>query len=236
MNRPPLATRSVSIVLVALAAAPLACSPAGESSQSVGAAPAPMTPQDRVTYGKYEPDAMTAQERAETGEILVFGRLTGGRPTEGDVGKSLCPLCHTVVGPPLRAAAPDLTAGDARTQAPIARRAEQRVEEERYRRANFVQVEAAPGTGRATTGLEYIVESHVCPSCYVVEGFGKPGTADRESPMVPMHLPPACQTVEEEIMITTYLYVKDGLEPPAPDAIRAAYRKFLPSVKAARGC
>lgn len=211
-----------------------ACAPAGDAPES--AAPRRISPQDRVTYGTYDPDAMTPQERAEAGEILVFGRLTGGQPTPSDVGKSLCPMCHTVVGPPLRDAAPDLTANEAQTRIPIARRAERRVEEERYRRANFVQVEAAPGTGRAATGLEYIVESHVCPSCYVVAGFGKPGTADRESPMVPMHLPPACQTIDEEIMITTYLYMKDGLAPPAPAAIRAAYRKFLPDPKPARGC
>ncbi len=187
--------------------------------------------------GIYEPDRMTAAERAEVGEILIFGRPTGGRPTAADVGKSLCPMCHTVAGDPIRDAAPDLTANESQTRMPIAVRGETRVLEARYRNADFIQAEAFPGTGRAMNGLEYIVESHICPSCYVVAGFGKKGTDDRESPMVPMHLPPNCQSADEEIMIMTYLYVKDGLTPPEPAAIRAAYRKFLPDPKkGAPGC
>lgn len=46
----------------------------------------------------------------------------------------------------------------------------QRVNDPRYR-------------GKATTLEAYLRESMVNPSAYVVQGFGKPGTADTESPM-----------------------------------------------------
>ena len=198
--------------------------------------PKRMAPQERVMLGKYDVEKMTAKEMAEAGEVIIFGRLTDGHPNAADVGKGLCPLCHNVTGVVMRDAAPDLTANH-QTGIPIGLRGELRIQDPRYQKADFVNTEAYSGSGRAATGLEYIVESHVCPSCYVVSGFGKKGTNDRESPMVVMHLPPNCQTIEEAIMIDTYLYMKDGLNPPPPDAIRAAYEKFIPeSERTATGC
>ena len=58
----------------------------------------PMTLAERVMLGKYDLERMTAGERAEAGEILVFGRLTSGTPGQADIGKGMCPLCHRVTG------------------------------------------------------------------------------------------------------------------------------------------
>lgn len=73
-------------------------------------------------------------------------------------GKGTCTLCHKAVG----GRAPDLAA--------VGSRAETRVKEPEYK-------------GKATTGEEYIHESMLEPSAYVVAGFGKPGTNDTVSPM-----------------------------------------------------
>ncbi len=73
-------------------------------------------------------------------------------------GKGTCTLCHKAVG----GRAPDLAA--------VGSRAEERVKEAEYK-------------GKATTGEEYIHESMIEPSAYVVAGFGKPGTNDTVSPM-----------------------------------------------------
>jgi hypothetical protein len=191
------------------------------------ATPGRMTPEERIQSGRYDLDKMTPGEMAEVGEVIIFGRLTGGNPTAADVGKGLCPLCHNVTGDVPRTAAPNLTANDP-SGLPIARRGSVRLSDPRYRAADFAQREARAGSGRAQSDLEYIAESHVCPSCYVVAGFGVKGSGDRESPMVALYLPPNCMTIDESIMVDTYLYMKDGLAPPPPAAIRAAYEKFLP--------
>ena len=205
-----------------------ACTTHGtEDPQSSQESEKPMTVAKRVMLGKYDLERMTTGERAEAGEILVFGRLTGGSPSQADIGKGMCPLCHRVTGLIEKNTAPDLTAKDA-SGVPIALRGEIRVGEPRYKQGQFAQMESYPGSGRATNNVEYLAESHVCPSCYVVAGFGKKGTNDRESPMVAMHAPPNCQTIEESVMIDTYLFVKDGLNPPPASEILAAYKKFLP--------
>ncbi len=209
----------------------LSCTGGGNQDlKDAGGNPTDMTPQKRVMLGKYDIENMTTKDMAEAGEVIIFGRLTDGNPNTADVGKGLCPLCHNVTGTVMRDAAPDLTANH-QSGVPIGLRGELRIRDPRYRRADFVKNEAFAGSRRATTGFEYIVESHVCPSCYVVAGFGKKGTNDRESPMVAMHLPPNCQTIEEAIMIDTYLYMKDSFVAPPPEMIRAAYEKFIPESK-----
>ncbi len=196
-----------------------------------------MTVEERVRHGKYDIDEMTPKEMAQAGEFIIFGRLTQGAPTGVDVGKGLCPLCHTVTGISIRDAAPDLTANEKTTRVPIALRGEHRIRDPNFSGGASIQKESRPGSGRAKSNLEYIVESHTCPSCYVVSGFGKKGTQDRESPMIALHAPPNCQSIEEAIMIDTYLYVKDGLPPPSPAEIRTSYEKFLPFTgPSAPGC
>ena len=78
------------------------------------------------------------------------------------------------------------------------------------------------------TSIEYIAESHTCPSCYVVGGFGVKGTENRESPMPRIHKPPISLSIEELIAVDTWLFVQEGEIPPTPETIEAAYRKFIP--------
>lgn len=73
-------------------------------------------------------------------------------------GKGTCTLCHSPVG----GRAPNLDA--------VGPRSSERIKDPRYK-------------GKAKTGEEYIRESMMEPSTYVVEGFGKPGTNDTVSPM-----------------------------------------------------
>jgi hypothetical protein len=110
----------------------------------------------------------------------------------------------------------------------IATRAAQRVKEPRYRQPDSVQTESFAGSGRAATAVEYIAESHVCPSCYVVAGYGTPGSADRVSPMMVIHKPPIGLTIDEQIAVDTFLFFREGGDVPAAAEIRAAYERFIP--------
>ena len=91
-----------------------------------------------------------------------------------------------------------------------------------------VQKEAFEGSGTATTGQEYIAESHACPSCFVVPGFGVKGTNDKESPMPKIHKPPISLTLGELAAVDTWLYVREGKEAPTYEEIQASYEKFIP--------
>ncbi len=77
------------------------------------------------------------------------------------------------------------------------------------------------------TSIEYIAESHICPSCYVVGGFGVKGTENRESPMPAIHKPPISLRIDELIAVDTWLFFHEGETPPSPDEIKAAYQKFV---------
>ena len=183
---------------------------------------------EELTVAAGDIESMTPEELSEMGEMIIFGRVTGGNPNDADVGKGQCPLCHTVSGTVRRDRGPNLTAAEEATKVPIGQRGEIRLKDARYKDPDFVQTEAFSGSGRAETALEYIAESHVCPSCFVVVGFGVKGTKDRESPMPPIHKPPTSLSIEEFIAVDTYLFMKDGLDPPSPGAIRAVYEKFIP--------
>lgn len=80
----------------------------------------------------------------------------------------------------------------------------------------------------APTSLEYIAESHVCPSCYVVGGFEVRGSEGRESPMPKIHKPPISLTLEELVAIDTWLFLREGEVPPTPEEIISAYKKYAP--------
>ena len=62
----------------------------------------------------------------------------------------------------------------------------------------------------------------------MVPGYGEQGTNDTKSPMPKIHKKPIELSIEELIAVDTYLYVKDDLDPPSFDEIRAAYEKFIP--------
>jgi mono/diheme cytochrome c family protein len=94
----------------------------------------------------------------------VEERVTGAMTTEEFVAVGariyarVCVLCHSGLGD----RAPKLDA--------IATAWRERIGDSRYR-------------GKAKNLEEYLRESMVKPSAYVVKGFGKPGTDDTESPM-----------------------------------------------------
>ncbi len=85
------------------------------------------------------------------------------------------------------------------------------------------------------TSIEYIAESHVCPSCYVVGGFGVKGTENRESPMPAIHKPPISLSIDELIAVDTWLFWHEGEIPPSPDEIRTVYEKLIPPDERPRG-
>ncbi|MEK6589506.1 MAG: c-type cytochrome [Nitrospinota bacterium] len=82
-------------------------------------------------------------------------------------GKGTCTLCHNPVGG--RAPLLDVAGKDG---PPEGIRAEERIKDPRYK-------------GKAKNGVEYIYESEVDPSAFVVAGYGKAGTNDTVSPMPP---------------------------------------------------
>ena len=100
-------------------------------------------------------------------------------------GKGSCSLCHKRV----RGRAPWL--GE------IAVTAAKRMEDPRYR-------------GRATNPHEYILESMLDPSAYVVPGYGKKGTADTVSPMPDVSKPPVGLSRFEMEAVAAYIETISG--------------------------
>src|SRR5438105_11598546 len=167
---------------------------------------------------------MSVQERADLGEKIIFGAV-GASGTQGAIGKGQCPLCHGFQKGFLSERAPNLFG--------IPTRALERLKDPRYSQADpnkrdTVQKEACPGCGTGQTAVEYIAESHACPNCIVVYCCGVKGTNDKESPMPAIHKPPIGLTIDELIAVDTWLFAREGGEPPPPDEIEKAYFKFIP--------
>lgn len=101
-------------------------------------------------------------------------------------GKGTCALCHNALG-----RAPDLLAFN------IAGSSLERLADSRYQ-------------GVATDAEGYLRESMLQPSIYVVEGFGKKGSNDTESPMPAVDKPPIQLSALEIDAIIAYLQSKDG--------------------------
>ncbi|MGH7273169.1 MAG: nitric oxide reductase, partial [Nitrospiria bacterium] len=161
---------------------------------------------------------LPVEKLSEMGEMIIFGKV-GGFDERG-IGKGQCPLCHTFKAGDIGDRAPNLIG--------ISHRAAERIKEPAYLKPATVQTEAFGGSGRATTAQEYVAESHSCPSCYVVVGFGVKGTNDRESPMPQIHKPPIGLSIDELIAVDTWLFFREGVTPPPVDEIRKAYEKFIP--------
>lgn len=167
-----------------------------------------------------------AEQRTQFGELLLFGKPRTTGEDSRAIGRAQCALCHAFFkdsemvawerGPHLFDFVP---------------RIEGLIGSSQYLQwpRNTVQPEAFPGSGIATSVIEYLAESMVCPNCYVVPGFGVKGTQDRESSMPKSHKPPIGLTVEEMIAIDTWMLVHNGEEVPSLSEMRAAYDKFLPT-------
>jgi len=180
--------------------------------------------------GGFPPDASgpvvieSPMQLADLGEKIIFGGI-GLSKVQGAVGKGQCPLCHGFNQGYLSERAPNLYG--------VLDRAKRRLEDPRYHKGrpqdrNTDQQEAFPGSGTAETVQEYLAESHVCPSCYVVEGFGVKGTNERISPMAKIHKEPIALSIPELAAVDTWFYVREGKEPPSYEEIVQSYEKFIP--------
>ena len=113
-------------------------------------------------------------------------------------GKGTCTLCHNGMG-----RAPDTLEMDMAATYPA------RLIDPRYKGV-------AAGKEGAKAIEEYIHESMVSPSAFVVEGFGKKGTNDTESPMPTVNMPPIELNDVEMNAVTAFLQDLAGLEPTVP--------------------
>ena len=174
---------------------------------------------------KIQFESMTAQQLADEGEKIIFGGI-GQNKVQGAIGKGQCPLCHAFHKGMLGERAPNLDGLPERA-------GKERLEDPKYSRGKpqareFEQKESFPGAGTAETGQEYIAESHSCPSCYVVAGYGVKGTNDKQSPMPAIHKPPISLSLPELAAVDTWLYVREGRDAPTYDEIIKSYEKFIP--------
>lgn len=103
-----------------------------------------------------EPEAPPAAGKLELGAMTMDQFIALGKKLYE--GKGTCTLCHNAVG----GRAPLLDRAGAT--------ADERLKDTRYK-------------GEAKNAEEYLYESLVKPSAFVVAGFGKAGTNDAESPM-----------------------------------------------------
>ncbi len=109
-------------------------------------------------YGipQIEPAPPPVEEKLELGAMTMDKFIALGERLYN--GKGTCTLCHNPTG----GRAPQLESA--------ATVASERMQDSRYQ-------------GTASTVVEYLYESMVEPSAYVVAGFGKAGSNDSESPM-----------------------------------------------------
>ncbi len=174
---------------------------------------------------KLDFSSMTPQQLADEGEKIIFGGI-GQNKVQGAIGKGQCPLCHAFHAGMLGERAPNLLGLPERA-------GKERLEDPKYSKGNpakreYAEKEACPGCGTAENGQEYIAESHSCPSCYVVSGYGVKGTNDKESPMPKIHKPPISLSLPELAAVDTWLYVREGREAPSFEEIIKSYEKFIP--------
>jgi len=174
---------------------------------------------------KLDFSSMTPQQLGDEGERIIFGGI-GQNKVQGAIGKGQCPLCHAFHQGMLGERAPNLIGLPDRA-------GKERLEDPKYHKGEpqkreFSEKEACPGCGTATTGQEYIAESHSCPSCFVVAGYGVKGTNDKESPMPKIHKPPISLTLPELAAVDTWFYVREGKEAPSYEEIIKSYEKFVP--------
>lgn len=177
---------------------------------------------------KLDFSSMTPQQLADEGEKIIFGGI-GQNKVQGAIGKGQCPLCHAFHQGMLGERAPNLIGLPERA-------GKERLEDPNYHKGNAAartttEKESFPGAGTAENGQEYIAESHACPSCFVVSGYGVKGTNDKESPMPRIHKPPISLSLEELAAVDTWLYVREGREAPSYEEIVKSYEKFIPEAE-----
>ena len=159
---------------------------------------------------------LTMEEFAEMGRVIIFGaKQVAGQKS---IGKGQCPLCH------------DFEAGAHIGRCPnlfgVEKRSHDRVKEDRYATSPIAIGEVEPAAGivkgkpdevpeeyrrqhgpSELTGEDYLRESLMCPTCYVVEGYG--GSGDTKSPMPVIVKPPISLSRTEVNAVVAYLQSKD---------------------------
>lgn len=158
---------------------------------------------------------LTMDKYVEMGETIVFGkeRVAGSKA----IGKGQCPLCHTFDPGDNIGRCPNLFG--------VEERSHTRIKEDRYINEPIKIGETDGATGivkgkpdeipdeyrRADAselnGEDYLRESLMCPSCYVVKGYGKAG--DTKSPMPVIHKPPISLAKFEFNAVIAWLQAKD---------------------------
>ena len=159
---------------------------------------------------------VTMEEFAEMGRVIIFGaKQVAGQKS---IGKGQCPLCHTFDPADHMGRCPNLFG--------VEKRSHDRVKEDRYATSPVAIGELEPASGIVKgkydeipeeyrrqhgpdefTGEDYIRESVMCPTCYVVEKFGSDG--DTKSPMPIISKPPISLSRNEVNAVIAYLQSKD---------------------------
>jgi len=159
---------------------------------------------------------VTMEEFAEMGRVIIFGaKQVAGQKS---IGKGQCPLCHTFDPGDNSGRCPNLFG--------VENRSHDRIKEDRYATSPIAIGETDPASGIVKgkydeipeeyrrqngpdefTGEDYIRESVMCPTCYVVKDFGKDG--DTKSPMPIIVKPPISLSRIEVNAVIAYLQSKD---------------------------
>jgi hypothetical protein len=158
---------------------------------------------------------LTMEDFVEMGRVIVFGaKQVAGQKS---IGKGQCPLCHTFDPGDNIGRCPNLFG--------VEERSHTRIKEDRYLNLPMKVGEKEPATGTIKgtpleipedyrragspdlTGEDYLRESLMCPTCYVVEGYGKDG--DTKSPMPVISKPPISLTPVEINAVVAWLQSKD---------------------------
>ena len=159
---------------------------------------------------------VTMEEFAEMGRVIIFGaKQVAGQKA---IGKGQWPLCHTFDPADHMGRCPNLFG--------VEKRSHDRVKEDRYATSPVAIGELEPASGIVKgkydevpeeyrrqhgpdefIGEDYIRESMMCPTCYVVKDFGNAG--DLKSPMPIISKPPVSLSRNEVNAVIAYLQSKD---------------------------
>lgn len=158
---------------------------------------------------------ITMEDYVDLGRVIVFGaKQVAGQKA---IGKGQCPLCHTFDPGDNIGRCPNLFG--------VEERSHTRVQEDRYKempmpigekdgpsgivkgKPDEVPAEYRRAGSPDLNGEDYLRESLMCPSCYVVEGYGKEG--DTISPMPLIHKPPISLSPVELNAVIAWLQSKD---------------------------
>ncbi len=158
---------------------------------------------------------LTMDKYTDMGRVIVFGaKQVAGQKA---IGKGQCPLCHTFDPGDNIGRCPNLFG--------VEERSHTRITEDRYLnepikvgetdgasqivkgKPDQIPEEYRAADAGELNGEHYLRESLMCPSCYVVKGYGKAG--DKVSPMPVISKPPISLSPIELNAVIAWLQSKD---------------------------